>query len=642
MIDSPGSEAGRHILQDGGPPPERPTRNKLSRVRAWMLSGKVPDAWCFGIAYAILLPFFIAPLLATRLLPGLDLPFHIAAADMLSKVGDPASPYAPYYEGHIGLAPYAAHFVGLAILGKVMNLLAAHKLIIALYVAGLPLAAASLLGACKRSRVPALLAFPLAYNLTLHYGFVSFALSLPVALWLLAAMAKLALADGRHEVVRRWFMVAAVAFLLFLCHLQNFLYGICAALAFAVLVPQSWRRKLFAALALVPSFLALAYWHFGTPPVAGQARLTFSLAWAFLKRHRLDDLGRKTLLTDLWERITWIPVHAMRAFVDEINIPACRVLCIILGVYFVIGLVAVIVRRRSCPRAFRGSFLAIAGLIAFLGALTAYLALPHHLQEMELMTFFPRFSVLVLLTAVLLVPAGLLRLRGIFALLLPLPALGFGVFYGHALYKHYRAYDTEVAGFVTLAEKIPPGSKVMGLVFDRRSAVMHVESAIVGVPDFYAALRPAPGSMVPPAYCGLRHMPCRTKVSRNFMTNPWAPQDFSPAQMLPIFDYIVTRSLPPGSDPFRGYHGMVEIAGVSLPWVVFKKRPGPLVADPPPPPPPKPPVPVMMPPPPPAALPPPAPAGRSAAAPKPKTLFDLRTPPAPAATARVPADKARR
>jgi hypothetical protein len=509
MNDSPGSESGRQTLQDSGLSPPSPKPRKLSRLWAWMRSGKVPDAWCFGVGYAILLPFFIAPLLATRLLPGLDLPFHIAAADMLSKVGDPASPYAPYYEGHIGLAPYAAHFVGLALLGKVMNLLAAHKLIIALYVAGLPLAAASLLGACRRSRVPALLAFPLAYNLTLHYGFVSFALSLPVALWLLASMAKLALADGR-EVVKRWFVAAAVAFLLFLCHLQNFLYGICAALAFAVLVPQSWRRKALATLALVPSFVALAYWHFGTPPVAGQARLTFGLAWGFLKRHRLDDLGRKSVLTDLGERIAWIPVHAMRAFVDEVNIPACRVLCAILGLYFVVGLVAVLVRRRTRVRAFRGRWLALAGVISAVGALTAYLALPHHLQEMELMTFFPRFSVLVLLTALLLVPAGLLRLRGLFAVLVPLPAVVFGVYYGHVLYTHYRAYGAEVAGFVDLAEKLPPGAKVMGLVYDRRSAVMHVESAIVGVPDFYAALRPAPGSMVPPAYCGLRHMPCRT------------------------------------------------------------------------------------------------------------------------------------
>ena len=589
MNDSQGSEAGRYTLLSPRLPDCKPPGKPAGTIRrlvTWAASGRVSEAWCFAVGYAILLPFFLAPLFATQLLPGLDLPFHIAAADMLSKVGDPASPYSAYYDGSLRLAPYAAHFVALAIFGKVMNLLAAHKLIIMLYVAGLPLAMASLLAALRRSRVPALLAFPLAYNLTLHYGFVSFALSLPVVLLLLASMAKLSLAQGRRRVPGWWIGTAALALLLFLCHLQNFLYGICVALAFAVLVPASWRRKLYAVLALAPSFGVLAYWHFGAPPVTGQARLTFALAWGFLKRHRLDDLGNKPLATDLWHRILLVPTHAMRAFVDEVNIPACRVLFLIMAAYVLVGLLAGLWRRKSSsPSTFRGGRMALAGLIGFAGALTAYLALPHHLQEMELMTFFPRFSVLVLLMFLLLVPAGLLRLRGLPAALLPLPALAFGVVYGRQLYLHYRAYGAEVEGFVEVAKKTPSGGKALGLVFDRKSQVMQVESALVGVPDFYPALRPALGSMVPPAYCGLRHMPCRCKVARDFLTNPWAPSSFAPGRMLPIFDYFFVRSVPPGFDLFRGYHGMVELLAVSGKWSVFRKRPGPVVADPPPPPP---------------------------------------------------------
>ena len=88
-----------------------------------------------------------------------------------------------------------------------MPLLAAHKAIVAAYVAALPLAAASLLAACRRSRVPALLAFPLAYNLALHYGFISFALSLPLLLVLLAQVVRLLTApDG---IARRWVATAA-------------------------------------------------------------------------------------------------------------------------------------------------------------------------------------------------------------------------------------------------------------------------------------------------------------------------------------------------------------------------------------------------------------------------------------------------
>jgi len=240
--ESQSPDSGRHCL--GRQSARERLKVALKQAGAWLLAGKLSDAWCFGVCYALLLPFFLAPLFATRLLPGLDLPFHLAAADMLSKVGRAGSPYAPYYEGGLRIAPYAAHFIALIGLGKVMGMLAAHKLIIILYVAGLPFAMASLLAACRRSRVPALLAFPLAYNLTLHYGFVSFALSLPVVLWLLAEMTKLAHSEGTRTQVVRWFVTAAVASLLFLCHLQNFLYGVCASLAFAAFSAAPIRRSL--------------------------------------------------------------------------------------------------------------------------------------------------------------------------------------------------------------------------------------------------------------------------------------------------------------------------------------------------------------------------------------------------------------
>jgi hypothetical protein len=585
----------------------------LGRAWSWLVSGKVSDAWCFGVCYALLLPFFLTPLFATRLLPGLDLPFHMAAADLLSKVGRAGSPYAPYYDGGLRIAPYAAHFVALIGLGKVMGLLAAHKLVVIAYVAGLPLAMASLLAACRRSRIPALLAFPLAYNLALHYGFVSYALSLPVLPWLLAQITKLAYSDRTRTLVARWFATAAVASLLFLCHLQNFLFGVCAALAFALLAAAPIRRKLLAVTALGPAFAGLVYWHFWSPPVVGQAKLTPALAWAFLKRHRMDDMGREKLPVDLWNRLISIPLHAMRAFVDEINVTACKGLCLIMVAYVVVGIVAWPAAKEPLEeRALRKRRMRLAGVVVFLGALAAYLALPHHLQELELMTFFPRFAVLVLLMFLLLVPAGLLRLRGLFVLLLPLPALVFGMLYGRQLTLHYRAYGAEVAGFVEVAGKTPPGGKAMGLVFDRRSAVMSVESTLIGIPGFYPALRPALGSMVPPHYCGDRHMPCQLKAEANAFLSPWLPASFAPARMLPIFDYFFVRSLPRGMDLFRGYHGMVELLAQSGPWMVFRKRPGPLVGDPPPPAPPPAlpaaaPVPVGSPP----AAPPPPPAGKT-------------------------------
>ncbi len=89
-----------------------------------------PDARAFGLGYLVLLPLFLAPLFVTRFLPGLDLPFHLAMADMLGKVGTPTDPYRELYQGKLGLEPYAVHYIALRLLGRFGSLMTAHKLVV--------------------------------------------------------------------------------------------------------------------------------------------------------------------------------------------------------------------------------------------------------------------------------------------------------------------------------------------------------------------------------------------------------------------------------------------------------------------------------------------------------------------------------
>jgi hypothetical protein len=561
------------------------SKSRSSWLRRWAIEGLDTDAKIFAVCFLILLPFYWAPLFVTAILPGLDLPFHLALADMLGKAGSPESPYAPYYDGGLRIAPYAAHYILLIALGKVMNLLLAHKLIVAAYVAGLPLATASLLAGCGRSRIPALLAFPLAYNLTLHYGFISFALSLPVLMLLLAQMVRHLLTHGRR-VWWTWLWTAASAVALFLCHLQNFLYGVGAALAFALFAPLTWRRRLLAASSVLPALAAQAFWQFvGTPSTPGSSpKTSLAFAWEAVKRHRMIDLGRQTWLQDFWGRIEVIPSHAMRAFDDQVNITACKEVLILIGVYLVAGVLAwILLPKRSDGRPWLRAAPGI--FVAFLGALTAYLVLPHHLQELELMTFFPRFAVLVVLMGIALIPAGLSRVRGVFRLLLPVPALVIGILYGYELTTHYRAFGQETEDFVTVMNKTPAGGKVLGAIYNRHSRTMRIESVLVGLVDYYVALRPAPESMAPLAYCGMRHMPCTRKPAGVELPDPWIPQAINPLKTVPDFDYFFMRSLPPGADPFGPYRGSMELLAQSGTWSVFHKKPGPLVMASPPPPP---------------------------------------------------------
>ncbi len=224
------------------------------------------------------------------------------------------------------------------------------------------------------------------------------------------------------------------------------------------------------------------------------------------------------LLEDFALRFRDLQYHLLRGFVDEIDLVASRALLVVLAAYLMLGIVGLFAPRTEAPR----SRLRAAGVIIFGGVLLAYLGLPHHLRSYELMTFYPRFSVLLVLIGTLLVPGALLRFEGLGRVLLLVPAVLFGALYGRELIRHYRYYDKEVADFDAVLAKTPPGGKALGLVFDRSSRVMRIESAMVGMPYLYAALRPSPTAMVPIFYCGMRHMPCRRLDKGKILPDPGA------------------------------------------------------------------------------------------------------------------------
>jgi hypothetical protein len=527
-----------------------------------------PDAQAFGIGYLILLPLFLAPLLVTRFLPGLDLPFHLAMTDMLAKAGSAANPYREFYVGDLGVEPYAVHYMALKFLGRFMSLMAAQKVIVGIYVAGLPLALAALLAACRRSRVPALLAFPLAYNLTLHYGFISFALSLPILLALLAALGRFLLAD---EVRSSWALAtAAAAALLFLCHLQNFLFGLCAAAAFILFSGVPWRRRVLGLFSFVPAIGLLLYWHFSREfEFAAEERKSFAFAWQALRGERLGDLGARPIWEDFAQRFRDLPFHLLRGYVDQIDVAASRALLIVLGTLFVLGMAGFMAPRSVLPR----GRLRFAGVIVFGGTLVAYLGLPHHLRSYELMTFYPRFSVLMVLMGTLLIPGALRRIEGFGRLLVLVPPMLLGAFFGIEVVRHYRFYDAEVADFAAVLDKTPPGGRALGLVYDRLSRVMRIESAMVGMPSLYAALRRSPTSMVPIFYCGMRHMPCRRLDKGKSMPDPgpWGTHSLSPAAAVDFFDYFFVR-LPPGGPIFGAEINRLELLAHEGSWLVYKRK----------------------------------------------------------------------
>jgi hypothetical protein len=547
---------------------------RWSRLKQW-IEGIDGDWRAFAAGYLVLLPLYLAPLIIARYPPGLDLPFHLAIADMMGKDGQPGSPYAPFYDSAAGLHPYLLHYWALVLLGKVMPLMAAHKLCMGLYVAGLPLAASALLGACARSRIPALLGFPLAYNLTLHYGFFSFALSLPVLLALLAAVSRLLITERRA--LPWWIASAVAAFALFLCHLQNFLFGVCAMLVFVALSRARWQRRLHAVSALLPAVAAVLHWHFTTGytgDVDGRWR-TAGYLWASVRGNRLADMvAAGGLARDVWHHVTALPHHLLRGFFDGSDVRASEALLLVMAVYLLLGTMGVYAGRPSWEARPR---LRAAGWLTLLGAAIAYLGLPHHLHQLQLSTLSPRFAVLIVLVGLLAIPGSLKNWGGPLRALLLAPALAVCALHGANLCRVYRLYDNEVADFSAVVQQAAPGKRALGLVFNRYSNVMAVESALVGLPSLYPALRPAPGSMVPLTYCDYRHLPCRSKPGPPppgpgaFPWNPGAVKDGAD-KTVAFYDYLFVRHPPPGNPIFGEAVSQLELVARSGSWLLYGRR----------------------------------------------------------------------
>jgi hypothetical protein len=148
--------------------------------------------------------------------------------------------------------------------------------------------------------------------------------------------------------------------------------------------------------------------------------------------------------------------------------------------------------------------------------------------------------------------------------------------YAYDLVRHYRYYDAEVADFDAVVRKTPPGGRALGLVFDRHSRVMRIESALVGLPHLYPAMRPAPGSMVPLHYCGMRHMPCRVLTPPKPLPAPsaWSPAGLQPEAAVDFFDYFFVR-LPPHRPIFGEALNRLELIAQQGSWLVYRRKPGP-------------------------------------------------------------------
>jgi hypothetical protein len=511
----------------------------------------------FAAGYLVLAPLYLAPLAATRFLPALDLPQHLALADAVAKAG-PDSPYARLYDVGLALRPFTLHFALLALLAKVMPLGAAAKVLVGAQVLGLPLACARLLAARGRSTIPALLAFPLGYGMHVHYGLLAFVLALPALVWTLAEAAD---EHAWTRAPRRQTLVLGAGLLvLFFSHLEAYLVGLVTAIGVVALHPGPGRRRLLGLAAALPSLAALAL--YGASALAGGPPLADAFAGATVAELRAEGLfGRVALRTRA------LPVHLLRGFRDRLDVAAA-------GVFFAAVAVLTIAGRRLAaggrdedrPRPWAEAAL-------WLAAAGAYYVLPHHVHPYA-HSVYPRFAVLLAAVALLAVPVGLVSARAAvldaLAVVLTLAAAS----YAGVLWHEYRSFARETRDLVLVLQDTSPGHFAGGLVFDAESRVMRVDAILSGFPAYYVTERPGPRSATYLHYCGEPHLPCRAATSGDPPALPHftEPGAMDPRRALDTIDLFLVRGGPAAEVIFGAESGRVRLVARGGDWRAFQRR----------------------------------------------------------------------
>jgi hypothetical protein len=134
------------------------------------------------LIFGLLIVAHLAPVWAVKYLPTTDGAAHVANAEAMRRMHDPALGVLPhyYYVSHAPSPNLIGHLL-LAGLLYVVKPVIAEKVVVSLYVVLFPLGARYVVRAIRRQATPlAFLAFPMVYSYVFAQGFYNFCLSMSV------------------------------------------------------------------------------------------------------------------------------------------------------------------------------------------------------------------------------------------------------------------------------------------------------------------------------------------------------------------------------------------------------------------------------------------------------------------------------
>lgn len=522
------------------------TNERATRPAAGAASGV-----SFELVFAALSLACVWPLLYTRYAPLQDLPQHLAAIRVLHDFHDPELGFSRFFELDLGRTQYLAYYFAAHLLSYLVPIERANELLVMASLVATPYALRALLGALGKDGRMALLAFPLAYNAHLLLGFFNFVAAIPLWLWGTA----LAVKQLRAPTTTRAFGLAALALVCFYAHVVPF--GLLGLGVVLVSLTRDWRRLVQRLAPLVPSGVAALYWLALSP--AGQATV---MATSGRGPRRLE-------LTPPELALEQVPRWLLDVLAGDGDRDVLRGWTVVLAVTFALAVFervrARIGRAPAAPTAPDALYRSVRWRLWLLPVLCAglYFALPTGYDW--IWPIAPRFPLLCALALLVVLP----EVRTFKpALLIAAFALSAASFH-HVGLAFTRFEREEVADFDAALERIPPGQRVVGLIFARGS--QHVAfSPFIHFVAYYQARK---GGAVMFSFADFPQSPFRFREDARPPRVPprweWQPERVRPASELAFYDYALVRG-GPGAIARRGSGFALRYRGQR--WSVFARE----------------------------------------------------------------------
>lgn len=495
---------------------------------------RAPDrSWLMGFGVGAVASAF--PIWVPDRLPMTDLPQHAAQLTLWRQLGaDDAATVASYevnwftpYLLAYSLARGVAEIVSLFGGGDLTAVVTGLKVVITASVWGLAGSCAALLRAVGKSPWPALVGFPLAFNFSFYWGFVSYALAVPLVIGLTAA----SFVHGRAPTLRRGMIVAALGLLLFATHGLALAVGGFVAGAVLALHARSASGLASRLLPLVGVAAVAALWMARAPLEGGsEARPP---VWS-IGAHRVAHAAGWQLAPDTSDGLALV----------------------FFGLLLAIAALGGVKRDRAMVR-----------WVPLGIALALFLFFPESVFGIDVL--YPRFAVFVVPFALLALaptePGKLARIaRGV------LPAVVVG--WLGLLTVRFVTFDAEAAGFQQATNAVPAHARVRGLIFLHRSDAVPGALPFVHFPAWIVAEKGGVLSRsFASAYTSLvRYLP--DKEPPGEVGAEWQPGSFRWEGDGEAYDWFVARAKRDvGPELARRSQGRIARVAHAGEWWVYRK-----------------------------------------------------------------------